>query len=338
MSIELPDWTQGIVLIGNDGGTLRLVAVDPNGFIGGLLKGEDPSGNAKTLAVDASGQIISILKGASGNEVTVDANGFLATLIKGNDDGTLRTVKVDPAGRLSAFVVDSSDVWDEIVRVGNGELAARLGGLPQYHRTGQVHFQEDFSKGIRQWNVGGSGTGNAQYLSTEGPSTGPYALALVAGSDSTRGAIARFSRALLPVGKVGFSVGWALGSAIEDLEFIIRVYDSTGFDSYGIQYDHANSRLDYLDAAGSWTKIADITTVKFTNYTYNYLKLIVDLSLDEYVTVYHNDSEYDISGNSGNRTAVASTPRYEFDVDLTARSGNNDSVLIDDIVLTTAEP
>ncbi|GAH24702.1 unnamed protein product, partial [marine sediment metagenome] len=36
-------------------------------------------------------------------------------LVGRDRDGILRTVRLDSEGRLSAFVVDSSDVWEDIV-------------------------------------------------------------------------------------------------------------------------------------------------------------------------------------------------------------------------------
>jgi len=101
VSIELPDWLRGTLLLGRDGaGNIIPILIDAAGQINVLLRGVDALGNVRTVRVDGVGQLYAILRGAGGNDVSVDAAGNLAAILKGIDGlGNLRTLLVDASGQ-----------------------------------------------------------------------------------------------------------------------------------------------------------------------------------------------------------------------------------------------
>jgi len=129
MSIELPDWIRGTLLLGRDGaGNIIPILVDAAGQINVLLRGEDALGTVRTVRVDNVGQLYAILRGAGGNDVSVDAAGNLAAILKGIDGlGNLRTLLVDAAGQ--AIMVPRGSSGNYLDVDASGYLTAVLKGL-----------------------------------------------------------------------------------------------------------------------------------------------------------------------------------------------------------------
>jgi len=129
MSIELPDWLRGTLLLGRDGaGNIIPILVDAAGQINVLLRGADALGNVRTVRVDNVGQLYAILRGAGGNDVSVDAAGNLAAILKGIDGlGNLRTLLVDAAGQ--AIMVPRGASGNYLDVDASGYLSAVLKGI-----------------------------------------------------------------------------------------------------------------------------------------------------------------------------------------------------------------
>lgn len=100
MTSGRPDYTSVSLIRGLEAGTtLRTVAVDASGNLIAVIEGTDGT-TLRQVKVDTLGQLIAILKGASGNDVAVDGNGFLAAAMKGNYAGNLVTLAVDSSGNI----------------------------------------------------------------------------------------------------------------------------------------------------------------------------------------------------------------------------------------------
>jgi len=129
MSIELPDWIRGMLLLGRDGaGNIIPFLVDAAGQINVLLRGADALGTVRTVRVDNVGQLYAILRGAGGNDVSVDGAGNLAAILKGIDGlGNLRTLLVDAAGQ--AIMVPRGATGNYLDVDASGYLTAVLKGL-----------------------------------------------------------------------------------------------------------------------------------------------------------------------------------------------------------------
>lgn len=110
-----------------------------------LLKGVY-AGTFVDLAVDADGNMITILRGADGNDVAVDGSGYLSTAIKGKHGAAYSDVGVDASGNLITIIrgaagndvgVDASGNLTAIIRGStgvinqdaSGNLAAAMKGL-----------------------------------------------------------------------------------------------------------------------------------------------------------------------------------------------------------------
>ncbi len=138
MAEGLPDYTESMELKGAkaDGSLVTVKSAD-DGSLYIVVVGSDGI-NLVPVAVDASGQIIVVPRGQSGNYMSVDASGFLSTIIKGSSSGSLVTVAVDAtghilgvlqgdyAGALKTLAVDSQGRMQTLPRVPAMQMLFRI--------------------------------------------------------------------------------------------------------------------------------------------------------------------------------------------------------------------
>ena len=269
--------------------------------------------------------------------VYVDADGKLFAALQGEYQGELRTIALDDAGRISAFVIDSSDAWGQMLSVGNAELAARLGSIYRFNRTGSVVYMNDFATGWKNCQVGGSGTGYSVALAASPSLDGGYSAHLVGGSNSYKYAEVYLSLPLTYTGGLGFQTLFALKNNVD------KAYHNLVYRKSGVSYD----ATAIIDISNQKIQIVakDIGTVTlmegFSPFTdsasFNYFKLVVDTGTSKYKTLYVQNYVFDIAQYS----LVSSTDLQPDAVYATFRvyslTGQNGEGWLDSIVLTGGE-
>lgn len=336
---EQPDWTRAYLLMAKDGsGNIIPILVDADGQMYSVLRGLDALGAPQTVKVDSDGQLYVVLRGASGENVYVDSNGYIAAVLKGDHDGTLTNVAVDASGRLSAFVVDSSDVWDQIVTCGNAELAARLGSPVLYHQTGRVVFLEDFSHGLQRWSKTELGTGAAVEISPVAAESGGYSCKLTAGSTSQYLAQILAYTGILATGRIGLAMSYAVDADFDNISIIFGIYDGTYWTKAGVKLDEVNDQILVLTGETTYTQIGTWSGLALGAKTFNHLKFTIDLSTRYYDVVYENQRQVDASARQCYQVAFATSPSVYIQIQNVGESGDNDVVYVDNIILTTNEP
>ena len=314
------------------------MAVDAAGNLTMVAKGEDAGEDLRNLRVDASGQLIMVPRGESGNYLEVDGDGYMTTVIKGDDEGTLRTVTLDTEGRLSAFVVDSSDVWGEIVTMGNAELAARLNSPVIYDRRGKVYFIDSFEFGLSLWETDVDGTGAAVALTPTPTVYGGYSVKLTGGSDAGQYALIRWRRGTLPGGKIGMGSSFCIPASVDNFHIALRVYDGTNRYLGALRYEDGADNLEYLSSANVWTVLAAAVLPPRDVNVFSLWKLVIDAPNSLYTRALFNDQEIDMSALALRVTADVVDPHVWCEFRCSSRAANNDVVYVDSVVLTASEP
>lgn len=338
MTSGFPDWTKAIALLGWDGTQFIPVLLDEDGNLNVLMRGEDGTGTLRTVAVDASGQIVTILRGSDGNYVSVDASGFLTTVLKGAYGATLKTIAVDVDGKLNAFIYDTEDAWGRTSTVGLSEMAARLGSPITFDRSGQIVLMETFEQGAQRWALTTSGTGASIVLSPAYSCAGGYSLKFTGGSTFAYAAMALFKMGVLPIGRMGFAFSFSTPGNFDRIECTMYLYTGTVVYSVIWKYKDTNDKIYVVNSAAAEVEVGALSIAPREAGVFNVTKLIVDLTTGKYVKLLVNATEFDISTISMYSGASATAPHIYWAVSLYSRDGQNDVCYLDNVFITSAEP
>jgi hypothetical protein len=330
--------TSGQVIMVPRGQSGAYMLVDASGFLSAILKGQKPDTSLGNVAVDASGQIIMVPRGQSGNYMAVDADGYLTSVLKGIRDGTLTTIGVDTSGRIEAFLMDGSDQWGQSIRVGNADLAARLGGLAKHDWRGQVVFQNDFAHGAHALFPTISGTGALIEITSTYWQTGGYALWMEGGSDASGTAYFYSGVGPSPSTKVGLAISFCVVNK-PDYVRIKLLHETATQQVYGdvrLDYDAGKIQV-YNGATDAWENAGDFTSY-VTPYIFNNLKLVIDTLTNKYMRILYNDTALTPTTVALEVAASASTPRLYYEVWVYSHAGDTDAICLDNLILTVNEP
>lgn len=335
---EFPDWTRAVVLVGSDAlGNPIAVLVDATGNINVLLRGLDATSALRTVKVDSLGQLYAVLRGAGGVDVAVDAAGQLTAILKGWYGGAYHTIAVDADGRLEAFVLDGEDQWGKVLRIGNSELAARLGSLKVYDWRGSVLWQTDFSRGIHSAGITESGAGADVSISPDYWRTGGYSLKLVGGSDSLRIAAVGFNGGAPPAARIGFEAHYSVAGVPESFQIEMTMDVGTVFYTSFVRFLCATGDLQLWGDDLAWHTFASVELPGDVGSFYP-LKYVVNFATGAYVRALHNRVEYDLSAYQCQASAATGTRLLGCGVRCNSRAGQNDTIYVDRYLVTVSEP
>lgn len=293
---EVPDWTQLIQLMGQYDGTPTLVAVD------------------------ASGNIVAIMKGEYA--------------------GALKSIAVDAAGRVIMIPTDPVDVWGNAISMGNAELAAIFSFVKRYDRRGLVVYPDGFDQGLSGWEKVTSGTGAKIEHSTSQAFSPPFSCELTAGSDSER--YARISRHLpFPVaGKIGLEFSFTLDPETDHIRASIGWYDGTYVRGWTVNYDLPNTTLSCGGADGQHTDLKTDLSLRVDDEQFHTIKLVADLEDEEFSRVLCNALSYTPTTAAIGKGADATHAHlviiiWHYSV---AAPAVNPNIWVDNVIVTQNEP
>jgi len=217
------------------------------------------------------------------------------------------------------------------------ELAARLGSIVSFERRGDVFFLEDFEHGAGRFSFHGNGAGYAGYLSLNSSKSKHFSARLVSGSNGDHNAYIYTNSGLPSISKVGFEVSFAGGSVLEVLEMTIEPCDGS-VQMFGIiKYDYSTKKLYYYDEDDAWIEFASGISMPVSGIMYNTAKLVVDVAKREYVRFVLNATTYPLLGIACNVSAGAVYPQCYSEFKFTGQNGFNQSMYLDDWILTQNE-
>lgn len=290
-----------------------------------------------TIAVDASGQIIMVPRGQSGYYMAVDANGYMTAVLKGAVDGALTTIGVDSNGRIEAFLLDAESQWGDVLRVGNADLAGRLGSPVTWDWRGNILYVHDFSTGYGPVIAQTAGAGASIVLGPTYGGFGGYALTMTGGSDGSRYARVQLSVGTNPSVRIGVAVRFAISTNTEYVQIQIQRQKGVGSPwAYG-RIDVANGQLQVFKSTLAWQNVGAVD-VNLSAFTYGWLKLVINQSTGYYERILYNDVEVDVSAYQCAAIETSIKGAIFAELQNTSRSGENDVVYLDQIVLTVNEP
>jgi len=315
------------------------VAVDQNAK-DREMQGSDGA-TLRTVAVDSNGQIIMVPRGQSGHYLAVDEYGFMSAVIKGLFEGNYKTLATDEEGNLIAKVTDPINIFGTTPYIGNAELAVRLGSISYWSRTGAIVMQESFQFGIDRWEtIVGDPSGSFELTSEAFRSNG-YACKIAATAVATSAShmvMKRYTRHGSYKGKVGLEFHVSGAPIQGQLEVSFHVYDGTELLKYDFQWDFEGGYLNYRNSAGDWIHTGKGASWTVDKRDWHSIKIVGDTENKKYVGIWFDDMYADLSGIDVYREASPGNPQIEMRIEVIRDMGDDPyTMYIDDIILTIAE-
>lgn len=271
--------------------------------------------------------------------VLLGPDGSMYSVLQGEYDGALKTVKLDSEGRMSAFIIDSVDAWTRMLTIGNAELAVRLGSPVIYDRRGQVLFMDTFEQGMRKWTTAMSGTNAAVALSPLAALMSGYSVKLTGGSTASYFAAVQRIVPSRPVGRIGLEFSLSLSSLWDYVQVTLYLYTGTQNLFGVVRWYYTDYELKAYDSGTGYVNVGTGKILGVAASNFNTIKFVLDMDTEKYVRLMFNNQEIDISTLNLHVVADTTTaPSIEVDVCLYSRDGYTDTLYLDNVILTAAEP
>lgn len=219
-----------------------------------------------------------------------------------------------------------------------GELAARLGSIDVFDRSGNLVWMDDFEGNILQWDSDATGTGGSVALSTTYALRGIQSCKLIAPSDLLRRAFIGRPLAYPMLGRYSFEIAFAVDANLQDLDLMIIQYSVATEYDYRVRYDAVNSLLKYFDPTGAWVTFASGVQLSSAARLYHVGKITVDMTTHKYVRFILDAEKYDLSNYSPYPTALVSTAYIYVVFTQHSKLGVNATVYVDNALVKQNEP
>jgi len=333
-----PDWTRAIRLLGIDGdGNPVTVLLDATGRLHSLIIGQDAEGDPLAVRVDSDGQMIMVPRGSSGNYMAVDSDGFITAVLKGAYGEALRTIGLDAEGRITAYILDDESQWGDVIKVGNAEMAARLGSPVAYDWRGKVVWLTDFRSGLGGMKSSASGVGASVTLDPTHFVSGGYSAKIVGGSSGTLESYLAASIDVPPTARIGLYARWCSDSYFDFLDLLMEITDGTRFYEATLRYDKDAAKLYYLDDEQAFQLLVDQAFIT-DDSAWHGLKLVVDIGASTYSRCLAGNSEHDMSELAMRSLTSGASQSLFCGVQIHSHSGNNEYCWVDSMIITVGEP
>lgn len=219
-----------------------------------------------------------------------------------------------------------------------GELAARLGSIDRYDRSGNIVWYDDFEAATLNWTGGTDGTGASVAISTARRLMGSQSCLLTTGSDGTFFAdIYRYS--MIPnLSPYSLELAFASDTDITALTWFIDHVQNRIEYTYQIKYDRTSKTLSYYNSASGWTVFASSVNILSAVYIFHQGKLVVDLSTGKYKRFRLNQTTYDLTGISARPDTSLFPDFFEVLFSAVGKSGKNALCYVDNVVIKQNEP
>lgn len=219
-----------------------------------------------------------------------------------------------------------------------GELAARLGSIDVYSRSGNVFYLDSFESGLAGWQQQLSGIGAAIALDGTVAYSPPVSVRMTGGSDASAFALLTRIMPVVQLARLGAELSFSMPTAHEHISLSVAQTDGANLFRFRIRIDATASQLRVLAADGSDTVFATPTIETGDERVWHTAKLVVDVANLRYTRFYLDSSSYVLSAFTPFSSALVLFPQLELQLGVVSRAGQNDQMVLDDVILTINEP
>jgi len=217
------------------------------------------------------------------------------------------------------------------------ELGARLGAVSTYDRGGTTLFADNFDNGLAPYSAQLGGTGAKAEIVSGTTHVSGYGVKLTAGSDGNHsaGILKRLQPQALSM--MGFEVVFSLESNILFAVLSIQRNTATKLKQWVIDWETATGYLRVGTRSEGWVILATIPLPIDDEEIFHSMKVVIDLESDYYVRLMVDQNLYNLSAYQGGQEDEETNQRLEFYAANEGREGENDTMYLDEFIVTTDE-
>jgi len=218
------------------------------------------------------------------------------------------------------------------------ELAARLGSVDVFDRSGNVIYLDTFSQGKPQWADATYGSGAAVSLTTERAASPPFSVKMTTGQDEEQAAVISLEIAYHHLCKMGLE--YSITHHVDQVNHVMHFYhrDGTTRYLYRILFDVSNGKIYVTHSDGAYKKFAEGLNLKSDAFVFNQVKLVVDTENNQYTRLTFNDETWLLDDYAPLATAESSVPYIEALIQIGGPAGSNLDHYVDNVIITQNEP
>lgn len=218
------------------------------------------------------------------------------------------------------------------------ELAARLGSPVKFHRAGNVIHLDNFEKGKPGWLAGTADAGSAFALSTEQARSAPFSMVLTPGTPSPYQMIVYKDFTYPYPGNIGVEMSFTVDYRTDNVELRLLIHDTVDIHYAAVQYDHAESTINYLKSNGFWEPLEEGVQLSHLPNIFHTLKMVVDFENGLYRHVWVDRYNYEQLGYPLQTFTNAEPPYLRVRISTNAVDDSQPVIYIDDVIITQNEP
>jgi len=219
-----------------------------------------------------------------------------------------------------------------------GEQAARLGSPHLWDRRGDVLYLTTFREGLGMFWPFTSGVGADVRLSTGHSRQGAYSVCLRTGSTLQQYAAIQLALPFQDPSAVGLEFSWGAGGGNTLLRGDISWYDGVNEHYARVRYDYWTNDVSYWTAAGGWAVLEAGVWRHLCARPEHTMKLVVDMSLHQYLRFLLDERAYDLAGIPAQVVALPTAPYWSFMIWHIGFAELNIDAWVDNVIITQNEP
>lgn len=241
-----------------------------------------------------------------------------------------------PSGTPDFGRADAAAVTHQVADL--AEQAARVASIVTFHRGGEVVWLDDFEGSVLKWAPQIGGTGASVALSTVDARNGIQSVLLTAGSTASNQATIFRNFPFPSAALIGAEYSFIIDSLPDTLRLGLAFFDGTNLLLFRLFLDFTNDRIEVLNSSGSEESVSSPLSLDADTFNFHTVKLIVNRSTGAYVRMFLDNRQVDLSAISGQSSSDSTNPTLQVDVRNIGDLSANDTIYVDDFILTQNEP
>lgn len=187
--------------------------------------------------------------------------------------------------------------------IDDAELAARLGSIVNFDRAGNVVWLDDFEAPTLKWDTSSSQNEGAVTLSALYPFLGSQCVKFYTTNNAASHAYMERTIHFPQNVNLGFQYNFTTPTNKGTIETYIKVYTGSWDYEFGFNYNTSDDKLYIYSIHGEYNELVDTVSLKVGAYTYNTIKLVIDLTEGSYRRLLLNNHTYPLTTSYGTSSA-----------------------------------